>query len=233
MSTEKTDSATASMWLERGLFLALFLACAVALSPNLADADLWGHVQYGLDALADGLPATTTYSFTAEQYTWINHENLAEVVLALVATASGGPGLLAMKCLLGLGVIALVIRQSKSQGAGLLAISVVALLVSVNVTYHWSVRPQVFSYTMFALLMAFVTWCFERVSARLKYLWLVPILFVIWTNTHGGFLAGYCIFSFLLACRAIEVLATDGRRGVSWTNSWAPESACSPERACL
>ena len=116
--------------------LALILACAVALTPNLADADIWGHVRYGLDALSEGLPATTTYSYSAEGYPWVNHENLSEVILALVAASFGGQGLLVMKCLLGLVVVGLIIRMGASQGAQYFAASTVALLVSVNITYH-------------------------------------------------------------------------------------------------
>jgi len=71
------------VWFDVAILSATLLTCAVALSPSIADPELWGHVQYGRDVLRDGLPAETTYSFTAEGYRWINHENLAELVLAL------------------------------------------------------------------------------------------------------------------------------------------------------
>ncbi len=86
-------------WFDRGLLLATLLSCAVALSPAAADPDLWGHVQYGRDALSDGISPTTTYSFTAEGYRWINHENLAEVFLATMIDTIGPVGLLIVKCL--------------------------------------------------------------------------------------------------------------------------------------
>jgi hypothetical protein len=70
-------------WLPRAVFTAMLLTCAVAVSPNLPDPDLWGHVQYGRDLMVDGLPATTTYSYSAIGYRWINHENLAELLLAI------------------------------------------------------------------------------------------------------------------------------------------------------
>jgi len=70
--------------LERSLSALTLLLCAYILSMNLADPDLWGHVRYGQDPLRDGvLPATSTYTFTAENYRWINHENLCEVVFAV------------------------------------------------------------------------------------------------------------------------------------------------------
>jgi hypothetical protein len=226
-------------WIDLGMNLALILACAVALTPNLADADIWGHVRYGLDMMTDGLPLTTTYSYTANGHPWVNHENLSEVTLALVATFLGSRGLLIMKCLLGLGVISLIIHNARRQHARLLSISAVALLVSVNITYHWSVRPQVFSYSLFAALLALVTWCFtgwqgqwrlpyfrrwarasEDVThpdalTKINYLWFSPLIMLVWANTHGAFVAGFCIFASLLGCRCLELLTTWGRQ--SWS----------------
>jgi hypothetical protein len=33
-----------SIWIDRGIILAVILSCGVALSLNVADPDLWGHV---------------------------------------------------------------------------------------------------------------------------------------------------------------------------------------------
>ena len=235
MAQQQLPFSAPVTWIERGIYLALVLACAVALSPNLADADLWGHVQYGLDALEDGIPASTTYSYTAEGYRWVNHENLSELMLASIAVVAGGPGLLAMKCALGLLVIAIILRRALQHQAGMLAVCVVALLVAVNMTYHWSVRPQVFSYTLFAVLMAVVSWCFDTwpndwlpnrapghdatdrplasETSRLRHLWWAPCILLVWTNTHGGFVAGLCILCCLLFFRSVQAILCWGRYG--------------------
>src|SRR5436190_12824304 len=115
------ETSNLSAWLDRGIVVAVGLACAVALSLNVADPDLWGHVQYGRDALAHGLPATTTYSYVAEGYPWINHEIVAEYVLATVADSFGGTGLLIFKCLLGVAVVGAILWRAFRGGAGLIA----------------------------------------------------------------------------------------------------------------
>ncbi len=224
-------------WIDRGFLLAVLLACAVAVSPNLADPDLWGHVRYGLDVFQDGaLPATTSYAYTVDNFRWINHENLSELIFAAGAAAVGGRGLLFGKCLLGLLVVGAVMRQARRQGAQLITIAGVALLVAVNLTYHWSVRPQIFTFALYAALLMLLSRCFDgwegqwhlpwlRRCARaggaaadepslphLRWLWLAPVLFCVWANTHGGFAAGYCIFAAILGCRAVEALAVKGRR---------------------
>src|SRR6266436_4372478 len=108
----EADLAT---WLDRGIFLAVLLAAGVALSLNVADPDLWGHVRYGRDALAHSLPATTTYSYVANGYPWINHEIIAELGLAIVADWFGGPGMLIVKCLLGVAVVGTMLWRARRQ----------------------------------------------------------------------------------------------------------------------
>ena len=237
-SPQKQGIDRSSKWLQRAMLLAIILACAVAVSPNLADPDLWGHVRYGRDVLASGeIAPTTTYSFTAAGYRWINHENLAELLLAIGANTIGPIGLLVAKCLLGVAVILLIAAFARRQGAGLITVGCVALLVAVNLAYHWSVRPQVLTYFYFALMIALLAWSFRGWEGQwqlpwrrgsqpeqptslkpslehLRFLWLAPILFLFWANTHGGFVAGYCIFfRHNLVCRLIEVLVCRGRAG--------------------
>src|SRR4051794_32477594 len=141
-------------WIDRGLVVAVLLSAATALSLNVADPDLWGHIQYGRDALKHGLPATTTYSYIAEGYPWINHEIVAEYALAVVNDVGGGPGLLITKCLLGIAVIGGMMWHARRQGVGLVAMCSLALLVAVTLGNHWSLRPQLASYVSFALLLA-------------------------------------------------------------------------------
>ncbi len=237
-----------STWFDRGVLTAVILASGVALSLNIADPDLWGHVQYGRDALAHGLPATTTYSYIAQGYPWINHEILAELALALGNDYLGACGLMLIKVGLGMGIVTLMVRRAREQKVGLLATAAVSLLVAVCLANHWTLRPQLISYTSFALLLALLGWCFEGWEGtwqiawpkfkanrqgedahpdplaggeqeraplaysieRLKFLWLVPILMMIWTNSHGGFLAGYCVFVAYLGLRGFEAVLRNG-----------------------
>jgi hypothetical protein len=227
-----------AIWIDRGLIVAVLLSAATALSLNVADPDLWGHVQYGRDALQRGLPLTTTYSYVAENYPWINHEIVAEYALAVINDIAGGPGLLITKCLLGISVIGAMMLHARRQGVGLIAICSLALLVAVTLGNHWSLRPQLASYVSFAALLALLSYAFkgwegewqlptawfnrfrgqtaeqeplEYSLPRLKLLWLAPPLFMVWTNAHGGFLAGLCVYIAYLGLRGFEAVCRKGR----------------------
>jgi hypothetical protein len=249
MLPAKPTKIPLAIWIDRGILLAVFLACGCSLSLNVADPDLWGHIQYGRDAWHNGLPTTTTYSYIAENYRWINHEIVAEFVLFAVNDTLGGVGLLVMKALLGWLVIGLVMRSAWKQGASLITVACTALLVAVTLGNHWSLRPQLASYTCFALQVALLGFAFEdwegdtRLNgpwlrallerhslqgvlnfvagshqqtelpycrAHLKALWLFVPLVVLWTNAHGGFLAGLCVFIAYLGLRAFEAIAHRG-----------------------
>ncbi len=197
--------------LQRGFIVAAILACAVALSPSNVDPDLWGHVQYGEELLADGtLPETATHTFTARDQRWINHENLSELAFALGYRHLGARGLLWAKCLLGLGVMLLMVRVAQRRGVEMPVMCAVMLLVATNLTAFWPVRPQLLSYVLFALVITLVTRVFGqwhgRYDAQTRWLWLAAPLFAVWANTHGAFVAGYCIFSAYLVFRAVEAL---------------------------
>lgn len=236
ISTNQLTSAKdrSTKWLERGLFATLVLACLLAMSHHKADPDFWGHVQYGRDALQDGLPATTTYSYTTEGYRWINHENLSELLMAVSVDRLGPASLLVFKSLMALMLMVLIYRQAQRDGISSVPIYVTMLLVACNLMHSWTLRPQLLTYSLFTIMIALLGWCFagwpnpwaelvrrdggnDSADAtpqprRLRWLWLLVPLFVIWTNSHGGFVAGYCILAAYLAGRSLELLIAQ-RRG--------------------
>ena len=222
---------SSSRWIERGLFVALLLGCAVALSKNQADPDFWGHVQYGRDALVHGLPSTSTYSYTAEGYRWINHEVISEYLLALGIDHLGAAGLLVIKCLIGLTMLVLMYRYATRLGVSPISAQITLMLVAVNLMHFWSLRPQLTSFALFATMIALLNACFpsaadgrqgwlparevahERPAVR-GWLWLLPPLFALWANCHGGFLAGYCVLAAYFVGRGCEALLARGRQAL-------------------
>lgn len=238
LSTISPDRLT--RWLDRSLVAAALVAAAFAFSHNSADPDLWGHVQYGRDALASGLPATATYTYTAEGYRWINHENLCEYLLAWGMATCGPAGLLVIKNLLGIGVLLLIYREAVRQRVAPLTLAFCLLLVALNLVHSWSLRPQLMSYVLFALMIALLDWCFadwrtpwralwapraaddppdgdwEARQRRLRWLWLLVPTFLVWANAHGGVVAGFFILTVYLAGRAVETVALHRRRALPW-----------------
>ena len=202
--------------LKSATLFALMLCCAIALSLNLVDPDLWGHVQYGEDWLAAGeLPQTASHTFTAEGHPWINHENLAELAMAEGFRWLGPYGMLMVKCLLGVGILGAMVLVARRQDAHPLLAWAMMLLVARNLTAFFPMRPQLLSFVWCAVMLvmldrAFTYWS-ERRQIDWRWLWPLPLLFVVWTNSHGGFVAGLCIVGAYFAGRMIELAVTRGR----------------------
>lgn len=169
--------------------VALFILLASALfyyfSYPEVDPDLWGHLFFGGEILGKGLPTHNLYSFTAPGYEWINHEWLAEVIFFLIYQLFGAPGLIAFKVLCGMAVVLLVHLLLKAATGSMFSRTMVLVWVMAIVSPGFNIRPQLFTYVLFALVLYFLQRSEE--GARLHGL---PLVMALWVNLHGGFAAG-------------------------------------------
>ena len=223
------DGFLAASLLSWGSWGLAIVALALAFSYHGADPDLWGHVQYGRDAWATGLPNTATYTYTAEGHRWINHEHGSELLFAWLIDHGGVWALLVLKTLLGLGVLSLVAWQARRERVGWPVVTMTVVLVAGVLACYWPLRPQVISYTLFAVLIWLLTtafsgwqsgWSWPNARPRLQQrrrtgsvrvhrwgrLWLVPVLFAFWANMHGAFVAGLAVFVVYMVLRGAELL---------------------------
>ncbi len=203
-------SKSESRLLAWATFFTLVLGCAWALALNLVDSDLWGHIRYAEDWLAAGqLPQTASHTFSEPEHSWINHENLAELAFATGYRTLGIYGLLAAKCLLGLGMLAAMASYAQRRGVGWLTTWVFMLLVASNLHPFFLLRPQLLSFGLCAVVLvllerAFCEWHdFQRITWH--PLWLLPWVFALWANTHGAFAAGLGIVGAYLLGRIVEL----------------------------
>ena len=90
---------------------------AFAGSRTVADLDLWGHVRFGQDILAaHSLPRQDPSSFTSDR-PWVNHEWLAEMLMAGAYTVAGSAGLIALKWALCAATLAVLWRALRRAGS--------------------------------------------------------------------------------------------------------------------
>jgi len=163
----------------------LIVLCFVTLTR--ADPDLWGHVRFGediIDSAAVRLP--DTYSFTSDK-PWINHEWLAEIIMASAYLTAGAAGLVLLKLTIIALSLACVWRILMGDGAGLRPAAILTTLALGGILPRaQQVRPQLFSVLCFSVLVLLL----RRAEKRPAALWLAPPLLAFWANTHGGWLVG-------------------------------------------
>ena len=182
--------------------LALLALFSMFTAP-VADNDTWFHLRTGAyivqnHKLPDPDPFSwTTYigqpTYSSEAATRdlnIKHEWGAQVLLYLVYAAGGFPGMVLFRaCCLTFfsGMVGWVIWLR----TGRFYLSVAATMAAGMIARSAAAdRPYLVTYA----LMALTLWILER----RRPLWLLPPLFVVWANAHGGYfmgwvlLGGYC-----------------------------------------
>jgi hypothetical protein len=126
------------------------------------------------------------YSFTSDR-PWINHEWLSEVVMYGAYNAFGASGLIALKlALLALMLLAVAQAIRRSDSTDLARDFLLGLAVICTFPQTTSVRPQLFSLTLFAALLLVLL---AARRDRRTLLGAIPIM-AIWVNVHGGWVVG-------------------------------------------
>lgn len=155
---------------------------------NDADNDLWGHVLFGRHILAQGhAPYTDPYAFTTTAARWVDHEWLAQAVMAAVFDNCGNPGLLLLKFLAGAATFGLVIRDVRRNTRAPWQWGGIGLLGAAVLARGFACRPQVVTYLLTAVLLCGLRRTRGQPS---PWLWGLPPLFALWANLHGGFVLG-------------------------------------------
>lgn len=191
------------MWLLLVLWLVSVMYCC---GLTVADPDLWGHTLYGLRASEQGLlvERNDPFSYTAVAAPWVNHEWLTEYQFGYLWKTFGDLGLWFWRNLLVMGVfgvgVLVVHRAQASLGAATVLFFFTAECLS---GYCLFVRPQLATFLLFAMTLAILRVSWERET---KLIWLLPLLTALWTNLHGGFLAGLAIQGVFIAGFALRAI---------------------------
>lgn len=189
------------------LRLAIASVFVAALAPTWADPDLWGHLRFGADIVAHGIPARDPYAFTSAPV-WVNQSWLADVLMHAAWAAGGAPLLVAAKLAVACTIIGLGAWRLHQAGVrGPIVELVVLILVGALYPAVPIVRPQLLSLLAFAILLHL-----EDATAP-RRLAVLPLVFVAWANLHGAFVLGLTELGIWLAVEI--VLARDWTRRAS------------------
>ncbi len=177
-----------------------------AFSDIFADVDLWGHLKFGEEIISTkSIPQVNTFSYTAPDHPWINHELLAEIIFAFVYSLAGTTGLLILKLALGLGIIHILSGLYFSKSGNRLSYALHFLLLAPVFVTGFATRPQIFTYFFLALLV----WILQKYfDGNHKVIFWTPLLMALWVNTHGGVVAGICIFGAVVFIEVLRRLLT-------------------------
>jgi hypothetical protein len=166
------------------------------------DPDLWWHIKTGELILSTHKWATTDpYSYTSYGAPWMSCEWLGDVLFAAVYRVGGLRGLEALLIVLASAVIlalyGLATLRSGNSKAGFVAAAVLLTLAEIS----FNLRPQMLGY-LFLILTLIALERFRQ--GKTRAIWLLPVLFLIWINTHGSWIIGLGVIALYIACGLVD-----------------------------
>ncbi len=177
------------------VIILVMAALVIITSRTVADADLWGHLRFGLDIIdAREIPRVDPYSYLSAGQRWINHEWLAEVSFALAWLAGNSPGLILLKTFVGILALGLVFHYLINLDFPSIRAGSLVILASLAVyPAIATVRPHIFTLLFSVIIFIIIA---QAESGKYRWLWAGPLVFALWVNFHGGFLAGLAFLGF-------------------------------------
>lgn len=182
---------------------------------SIIEGDTWWHLEVGNHILsAHTWPTKDQYSFTAPGDTWIAYEWVGEVSMAAAYRLAGMTGLTILMVILTAGIVLLMFEYARLRSNNTKAAFVACALMLPLTVVSFTLRPQLLGYVF--LLITLI--CLERFrKGKLKSLWLLPLLMLVWVNTHGTFVFGI-VFLGIYYISGLVDLKIGTIRMESWTD---------------
>jgi hypothetical protein len=159
----------------------------------LLDGDTGWHIRIGEVILEQGsVPRVDPFSWSRAGAEWFAWEWLTDVQYAVLHRYWGVGGVAVYSGLLICGSAWVLLRTLLSTGANLFVSLVLALTYVSSSLIHLHARPHVWTLLLFAITVMILVR--DRRCPDGVLWWMVPMT-ALWTNLHGGFLAGIIALS--------------------------------------
>ena len=171
----------------RVVLVSAVVLAASTLILRLADLDLFSSIAVGRWIVEHGeIPTRDPFSY-ASAGPFHCSEALSAVIFYLAHHAVGDRGLSLFLPVLAVATLALVVLRARGSPA---ARAVVIAMVVAGSHAAMALKPQIFSYLLFATLLLALERAPKQAPRRLFFL---PLLFVVWANLHRGGVFGIAV----------------------------------------
>jgi hypothetical protein len=187
----------------------------------LGDGDTGWHIRTGEWILANGrVPREDMFSFSKPGQAWYAWEWLWDVCFAWLYHHGAMASVVAASILVLCVTFALLYRLTLRHCSNPFLAIGATFLACVCSVLHWLARPHLVTMLFIVILLMML----ERVyQGRARWLLATPLLMILWTNLHGGFLAGLIIlFGFTAGevLRAVFAMEAEERRVALQRAKW-------------
>ncbi|HET7212128.1 MAG TPA: hypothetical protein VFL79_00950 [Terriglobia bacterium] len=171
---------------------AILVAANFAIVRGLRlDPDTWWHLKYGEMILQTGdWPTVDTWSFTVHGMPRVAYEWGGEVLTALAYRLGGLRGMDVLLITLTSIIVILVYYFAWLRCRNSYAAFFATFILLPIAVLCFTLRPQLIGY-IFLLVTLILLERFR--TGEQKTLWALPVIFLLWVNTHGSFTLGFMV----------------------------------------
>ncbi len=186
---------------------ALILTFFGYFSVKISDIDFWWHLAAGREMVATGaIPNQDPFGVYDAANNWgqtvLKSQWLGQVLLYWVYRFLGLDGIIYFRAAMLTACLAIVYWRCRIASAGLTPTMLILALSGIVISTHTGERPQLFSFVYLSL--AFLLLDLYRHTFRAWPAYLLPPLFLLWANSHGGVVYGEAMLVLFVAAYLLE-----------------------------
>lgn len=177
-----------------------------ASSGIIADPGMGWHLRTPDFVFEHGWPTTDPFSGPKQGSQWLANQWLGDIPFWLGWKAAGLNGVVAVTIGLLLLTYRLLYGFLRADGLSWAAAGLWTYAAALASFYAWVARPNLITLLSVTILARVLVLYHERRLDSKRLLWLIP-LFVVWVNSHGGFVVGLVMIGLAAAVEAVTAFA--------------------------
>lgn len=169
------------------------------------DTDTWWHLKTGEWIVQHrAIPVVDPFSYTRLGEAW-GYPSSAWISETLIYLTYAHLGIWALNIFVAAFVTLAFAFIYLCLSGGLFLRAFVLVLAVITSGVYWAVRPYMFSF----LFTAITLWVLEDFrTRRARRLWLLPLVMILWVNSHPGFAIGFFLLAIYIAGELISLAAS-------------------------
>jgi hypothetical protein len=189
----------------------------------LLDPDVWWHLRVGEWVIEhQSVTANDPFSLPGQAKSWVAYSWLYEVVLYGLHSAFGLAGIILYRVIFSLAIVAAVHALVCRVQRNFLIATALTGVATIALAALFSERPWLIT-ILFSTITLHAILCLRQSGAPPRWVWLLPILYVLWANVHIQFVYG--LFLLALGCAAPLVdgylrRPRDETAASAWSRRW-------------
>lgn len=197
------DWGRATTLLERAAVAFSIIVIALFCIRRIDIADFWWQYRTGELVATSGIPRTDSFTYPSAGAPWIELRWIFCLLQFEIVSHLGYGAMTVVAAVLVLSSFFLAVKSAKAPYPPI-QLGFILTVAGLAASQRFVIRPELATYLFLALyLYVLQTW---RSAPASKLIWLLPLLQVIWTNTHTLFALGPVVVGHLLLITGVKAV---------------------------